>query len=452
MKIINTLAAGLLLCIGLTSCEMKDELIGNKNEDAEMGYLDLGVAVNGSVNIVTKANDNDVVDDGEQTGSSISAEDFPVIIEGTTVNGNEYTKEFKSYKALKEENPIELPVGEYTVKAHSNLEEKKQMPEPFYEGTTDVSITKGQESKTEVKCTMKNTKIQLVYPETFLADFASWTITLDDGNDNTLFFTESEKNPAAVYWMISANVNKLKVNVNATTTEGESITESRVLEKPEGGNTAYWTGGDALTITMESYTPDPEDPTGVSGIDISVDVTFDETEDKVEVPVTPSVPEGGDTEEPEEPSTNPDEPENPSGELPSITFPQTTYTLPADASMNADAVITSTAEGGIQSVVVQIIAGNEDFGSLTPSLGFDKGVELVGDPTGLGTVIQSVLPGMEDLKMPALGDSNYSFPVGGFFNILTGMGVTTEDGHIFNITVKDANGESFASLNVKVTE
>ena len=135
-----------------------------------------------------------------------------------------------------------------------------------------------------------------------------------------------------------------------------------------------------------------------------------------------------------------------------MTFPQNTYTLPADASKNADAVITSTAEGGIQSVVVQILAGNENFKGITTTMHFDEGIELVGDPTNLAAIIGMALPDLKDLEMPENGDTSYTFPVGGFFSILSGMGATTGDGHVFNITVTDANGETSASLSVKVTE
>ena len=82
-------------------------------------------------------------------------------------------------------------------------------------------------------------------------------------------------------------------------------------------------------------------------------------------------------------------------------------------------------------------------------MGFDSGVELVGNTT-LGPIISDIVSGLE---MPQAGDTKYTFPVGGFFTILQGLGVTTDpDGHVFDITVKDANGEASSSLSVKVTE
>lgn len=437
MKLFNTITACLLLCAGLVSCEMKDELKGSGAGTSEVGYLNLGVAVNASQNSVVSRADN-ANDDGENVGVSVSADDFPVTITGVT--DPSYSKEYESYAALKAENggKVELPIGEYTVTAHSNAELKPQMATPYYEGTTPIKITAGVESSAEVKCTMKNMKIQLTYTANFLTKFESWYITISAGN-NTLEFDDTDKNPAAVYWLVAENVTEIKVDITATPTGGgQPVPDSRVLSKPDGSN---WAGSDALTIQMEENTSD--DPTGIqgSGITINASVSFDE--DSEDVPVTVK-PGGGSSEEPE-PTPTPD----PELELPTVTFPQNTYTLPADASKNADAAITSTAKGGLQSVKVQIIGGNDGFADITSTMGFADGLELVGNTT-LGPVISAIVQGLE---MPQAGDTSYTFPVGGFFNILQQMGATTaEDGHVFNITVTDANGTASASLSVKVTE
>lgn len=437
MKLFNTITACLLLCAGLVSCEMKDELKGSGAGTSEVGYLNLGVAVNASQNSVVSRADN-ANDDGENVGVAVSADDFPVTITGVT--DPSYSKEYESYAALKAENggKVELPIGEYTVTAHSNAELKPQMATPYYEGTTPIKITAGVESSAEVKCTMKNMKIQLTYTANFLTKFESWYITISAGN-NTLEFDDTDKNPAAVYWLVAENVTEIKVDITATPTGGgQPVPDSRVLSKPDGSN---WAGSDALTIQMEENTSD--DPTGIqgSGITINASVSFDE--DSEDVPVTVK-PGGGSSEEPE-PTPTPD----PELELPTVTFPQNTYTLPADASKNADAAITSTAKGGLQSVKVQIIGGNDGFADITSTMGFADGLELVGNTT-LGPVISAIVQGLE---MPQAGDTSYTFPVGGFFNILQQMGATTaEEGHVFNITVTDANGTASASLSVKVTE
>ena len=450
MKIFNIITAGLLLCAGLASCEMKDELKGGSADSSEMGYLDLGVAVNVSQNSIARA--DGVTDDGknENVGVSVSADDFPVTIAGVT--DASYIKEYASYSELKAENKdgvVALPVGSYTVTAHTNAKLENKMAIPYYEGVEEISITKGVTAKTNVVCTMKNMRVAMDYDDQFVASFTDWTITVTDGTTVLTFkCTDHEDtdqlNPAPQYMLVADGVSQLTVNASGHNLRGEQVREERILTKPTGGNSTNWTGGDALTIKMEENTP--SDPTGIqgSGITISADVSFDEEEETVEVPVTPG---GGSTEEPG--TGGGDEPEEPILTKPTVTFPQSTYTLPADASKNANAVITSTAEGGIQSVKVQIIGGNDGFSGIISNMGFAEGLELVGNTT-LGPVISSIVPGLE---MPQAGDASYTFPVGGFFNILQQLGATTEaDGHVFNITVTDANGTASASLSVKVTE
>ena len=439
MKLFNTITASLLLCAGLVSCEMKDELRGSGEGSSEVGYLNLGVAVNASQNNVSRA---DVDDDGENVGVSVSADDFPVIITGVT--DTKYLKEYESYAALKAENggKVELPVGEYTVTAHSDAELQPQMAAPYYEGTASIKITAGVESSASVECTMKNMKFQLTYTSNFLAKFTEWDITVNDGTSNVLRFDETNTNPAAIYWLVADNVSEIKVEITATPTDGgQQVYESRTLTKPAGGNSAYWTGADALTVQMEESTS--EDPTGIqgSGITINASVTFTEEEEEVTVTVTPD-----DTEDPGDGGEDPE----PKPELPTVTFPQSTYTLPADASSDATATISTPA--GLKSVEVQIVAGNEKFGSVVELMFGTEPFELVGN-----TTLKDVFDSMQ-IALPVSGEDTkeYKFPVHQFFSLLmneqlTGGATTDPDGHVFNITVTDLNGESASgSLNVVV--
>lgn len=467
MKAFHILAAGIMLCAALASCEMKDELKGTGNgTNADMGYLDLGVAVNGSQNNVTKAE----VEDGDiEVGATVSAEEFPVVITGVT--DASFIKEFASYAELKAEGEIELPVGKYSIAAHSNLDLKDEMTEPYYDGTEEIDITKGVTSKADVVCKMKNTKIAMSYTNEFTSNFNSWTITVTDGKTILEFICEKktteELNPAPLYMLVQEGVSELTVRVSALNKAGEQVSESRTLTKPAGGDSSNWTGGDALTIEMSGYTPEPDVETGIvgSGITINADVEFEESEDKIEVPVTPGGEEDDNTET-EEPGTGDDdnEEEGPvTSNLPTITLPKTTYTLPDDMEADADVLIqTALKEGssnkyvGLKSVFVKIMPGNEGFSEALALIkdvaDFSAGVELVGN-TALEPMLQYIAP---NLKVPAENASSYTFPVGAFFSTLQDMGVTTDsNGHVFEIIVVDNNGNSpkeSTRLNVFVKE
>lgn len=402
--------AGLLLTAGLASCEMKDELKGDNGMDlSEVGYLDLGVSV---------TQKSSRADGATSVTASVSAEDFPVEIKGTDV---EYTKTFESYAKLQEESPVALPVGNYTVSAHTNAELKALMDIPYYAGEVAMPITKGVTSTAEVVCTMKNTKIQLIYDTDFSATFKEWDITVSDGSSNVLTYDETDLNPSAKYWLIAENTKIIKMHIEAVTLNGTPVSEDRSIIKPEDADSDFWGGSDALIVTME---PGDSSPTGVNGIKVTVQISFDdnEQEETVEVPVDDS---GSDP-------------------VPSISIPQSTYTLPGDVEKNADATI--TAEAGIKSVKVQIVPGNDTFTNIVSGMFGTEPFELIGNET-LGEVFSGM-----GISLPSEGDTEYIFPVGNFFSLLSGMGATdSPEGHVFRITVEDKNGETAStSLGVIV--
>lgn len=432
-KIYTKMVASLLLCAGLASCEMKEEILGNHEIPSETGLVEVGISVHDKMNNITKsAEGGDVIQ-----GTSVDPSDYPVTF---TLQGQDYIKSFDTYKELQEANPVELPIGTYIVDAHTPGSLQKEMTYPFYAGETNLEIKKDLKTTGQVVCSMQNTRIKLTITDAFAAAFSTWTITIDDGSEAALSFTEADgKNPDPVYWVIKENCKSLQMNVTATNTKGDPITESRSITKPDGAADMNWIGGDALDITMEPG-PDPEEPeepTGVSGIIIKISAFFEtEEEETVEIPIETTPTEPTDPSDPEE-TTNL-----------TITYPKQSYTLPADINENADVLI--DAEAGIKSVWVKITPGNDSFGealNLNDDLAQLKtGVELVKNET-IQTYIQIIAP---SVTVPQGNEISYKFPVGGFFEALSSMGATTGNGHIFEIKVTDNNNQSkSATLYVK---
>lgn len=426
MKYIHTIAAGLLLCAGLASCEMKEELQGG-SETSDKGFLNLNVSVNAKENTVVTKADGDISDDGENSGSPVSADDFPVELVCTT--NPDYSRTFESYAALQEEIPVELSVGEYTITAHSDEELQPQMSVPYYEGNDDISITKDVEAEATVVCTMKNTKIVIRYGDVFLANFTSWNISINDGSSNILRFDETDStNPAPVYWLIGEDQSEIKVDITATKSDGTSISDSRTLTKPEGGNTAYWTGGDALTITMEGLEPTPGNPTGVTGIEISANVTFQELpEDNIEVPVT-----GGD-DKPTPPRPGGNEEPTVSGKY----LGQTISFSKAAGNAPTDIVVNINAPKKFQHIYIKATTSDTQMllGIFT-AIGFmsETGLDFVNldknsneNAAGIATLFESI---------PTTNDTEYPFVLGPL------AGMLTVGEHSFTVTVEDQEGNS----------
>ena len=441
MKAINKWALAVTLLAGLASCEMKDEILGKDPLTGDTGILSL------------------YVETGKTTkGTTDQVDQFPVTITGTDVD---FTQKFDSYAELKQAGNITLPVGTYTIEACSPGEFKSEMNEPFYGGKVEnVKIMKGQTVETPVVCTMQNVKISISFTEEFLATYKDWTITVtdkkQDGHIKTYTKTTDGNTLAPVYWKMGESVETIYINGTATTNGGETVTisgtakKSSLPEYEEGDDTSF-VGGDELKIEFNPVKVEGSTP-GIleEGIQITITMFNSEKNENVEIPVDPGT-DGGDTEEPGTGEGSGDEGGETAAE-PTISFPQSTYTLPADTTLNADATI--TAEAGLKSVIVKITAGNEGFtGALDVlvenGIDFSTGVELV-DNQPLESIIGIIAPG---LKVPSERATDYIFPVGNFFGVLSETGTTDSTGHIFDITVTDQNGKTASGkLNVIVTE
>lgn len=446
MKAINKWALAVAMLAGLASCEMKNEILGKDPMTGDTGTLNL------------------YVETGKTTkGTTDQVDQFPVTITGTDV---EYTKKFDSYAELQQAGDVTLPVGTYTIEACSPGEFKSEMSEPFYGGKVEnVKIVKGQTAETSVVCTMQNVKISISLTEEFLATYQDWTINVTDKNGHIKTYTKAAdgETPAPVYWKMDESVETIYINGTAKTNGGEDVTisgtakKSNLPEYEEGDDTSF-VGGDELKIEFSPVKVEGSTP-GIleEGIQITITLFNSEKNENVEIPVDPGT-DGGDTEEPgtgEDGGDEGGEEGDGGGETaagPTISFPQSTYTLLKDIEKNADATI--TAEAGLKSVKVKITAGNEGFSNaldllVSSGIDFSTGVELV-DNKPLEGVIGIIAPG---LKVPSERATDYKFPVGSFFEVLSDAGATDSTGHIFDITVTDQNGKTASGkLNVIVTE
>lgn len=446
MKKIYTMAAGFLLCAGLASCEMKEEIFGKGEVPSETGKVELGVSVDDKTNVViTKA---DADDGGEEIGSSVDASEYEVIF---THQEADYTKDciYEDIEGME----VILPIGKYTVESHTPGTLEKEMTYPYYGGDAELNVTKDVTSQAEITCKMMNSRILLTYGSDFTSKFKSWTITIDDGSDKTLTYTEANKTPDAVYWYFGEECAEITINVTAVNDKGETIRESRTITKPAGSGNDNWTGGDALTITMEpgSDEIDPENPSGVvgSGINIKVEAFFPEStdlDDTIWVDI-----DGEETTDPDEgegeEGDGDEDPDTPATGSLSMTMPGNgaiSYSISAgNAPAKADVVI--NAPEGISSLVVKMSSTNDDFKVVVDDLaaaGLDfktNGVEVVGNPT-MSEILGAFAGG--DIEIPALvsGATSYTFPIASFFGLINGY----EGGgtYTFSITLKDAANET----------
>lgn len=399
----------------LASCEMKNELTGSLTNKADTGTLELGVSVKQPVS-QTRADVSD-----------IDTNTFPITVKGTSAEVDTIVRNYNTLAEMPAS--ITVPVGTYNVSSHTPGTLEKQMTAPYYSGDTEVTVTKDITSSVNVVCRMANSRIQMNYGDDFKKAFSEWAITIDDGSEMGLSYTQENLNPEAVYWYFGDNVTAIKVNITAKTTAGNTVTQSQTFRKADASENYEevgdnFTGGDALQINMGTV----ESATGtVTGITINTHITFEDESESVEIPIGPTPPIPG----PRDPVAL---------ELPAdVTYSISEGTAPS----SADAYIAS--EAGLDKIVVTITAGNDAFQAILVDLTMDGqsflaengGVDLI-DNADFGNLVSTV-----GSTAPKDGDTSYTFPIGAFFTFLDMTGATDPGKqHEFHITVTDKNGET----------
>lgn len=429
MKLTNIIALSTAAILCLASCEMKNELTGSLVSKEDTGAVELEVSVKQPVS--------------QTRAEEVATNNFPVTIQGTSTGVTDVLKEY----ATADEVPssITVPVGEYTISSHSPGTLEKQMNSPYYAGSTNITVTKDVASQVDVVCRMANSRIQMLYGEDFKEAFSEWTITIDDGSEMALSYTQANLTPDAIYWHFDDNVTAITVNIKAKTVEGNTVTESRTFKKSDAaenyeevGDT--FTGGDALEIkmgTVESSTGD------LTGITITTNITFENESESVEIPTT----------DPDEPGEGGGDPVEPGEGAVTLNLPEdVTYSIEAgNAPASADAYIAS--EAGLDKIIVTITAGNDAFQAILVDLTMDGqsflaengGVDLI-DNSDFGNLVATV-----GSQAPTDGTKEYTFPIGAFFTFLDMTGATDPGkSHEFHITVTDKNGETATGV-FKVT-
>lgn len=433
MKLFNIFSLGVLMACAFSSCEMKKELTSDLEESFEMGALELDVTVKQPVS-------------NSRAESNVPTNDFPVVIQGTSEGIEDVKKEYNTVDGVPE--TIQVPVGNYNVSSHTPGELQKKMDAPYYAGNTDITVTKDIETVANVVCKMANSRIQVNYGDEFKTSFKSWTITVDDGSETALTFTNEDENPAPIYWLFDENVKSITVNITAITNDGNTVRDRRVFTKSDASENYEdvgdsFTGGDAIEINMGIT----ESATGnVTGITIEANITFENHEDTVDIPTV----DEDDSDESTEPTPTPDE-GNVTLNLPA----DVTYSISAgDAPASADAYIAS--EAGLDKIVVTIVAGNDAFQAILVDLAMDGqsflsengGVDLI-DNADFGNLVSTV-----GSEAPTDGCKEYTFPIGTFFTFLDMTGATDPGkSHEFHITVTDKNGnEATGVFKVTINE
>ncbi len=437
------------LMIGFSSCEMRDEILGKNELGENAGTLELNLT--SVYNGVEMSRAGEVVDNGTTTGNfneeDINVDGYTLVVTNTDTQEEVAKGLVSELKNADGKVLIPLNEGNYSVKAYNYDGANVSVSErPYFKGEQTFSVKKGISTSVGLTCKLSCIEMELGVTASFLEAFNDdYSITVDNGDNANQIFNKDNLGKK-YYFQTPSQKNSLNVSVKATSTEGNFIELVATVQKPadaEGG-IANLADGDSFVINLT----DEGSTDSYLSIGLTVDLTFTEVGETIEIPVEnitydgPSVP-GGET-DPE-----PGEGEN----TLTVTGIPATYNLTTTGTVPAIKV-DMASENGIKSLIVAISSDNETFPGLLSGFDLLEPFDLCNleeRPIAKSSLITLGLI-TEDIytQLHAGTLTSYTFEVTSLVALLPKTGLTGS--HEFKLTISDGNETKEGALTVNVTE
>ncbi|WP_418586295.1 DUF4493 domain-containing protein [Phocaeicola sp.] len=454
MKKYKSLIWLLGLMIGFSSCEMRDELLGKGEAGENAGTLELDLA--SIYNGVTMSRADEVVDGGTTTGNfdaeDVNVDNYTLIV--TNTETQEEVARGKVSELKNESGKVVLPLseGDYSVTAYNYEGENVTVSErPYFKGEQTFSVKKGIATSVDLPCKLACVEVSIGLTTSFEEAFKDdYSVIVDNGDGANQVFDKNSLGKK-YYFQVPEHQNSLNASIKATSVEGNFIELKATIQKPsdaEGGESDL-AGGDSFNIQL---TEEGSTESHIS-IGITVDLTFTEVGETIEIPVGNIIYEGPDT--PGEGGEGDDEPTT--GTL-SVTGIPKTYNLSlAELSESGEMPtikVDMASENGIKSLVVSIESDNETFPFLLAAMDLDKPFDLCNleDRPKAKQQLES-LPLITEETYNQLHSGSltqYTFDVTSLVALLPGQGLMGT--HKFTLTISDGNETKEGTLTVNVTE
>lgn len=447
MKKYKSLIWLLGLIVSLSSCEMRDELLGKGGAGENAGTLELDLA--SIYNGVTISRAGETVDGGTTTGSfneeDVNVDNYTLVV--TNTETQEEAARGKVSELKNENGKVVLPLGEgsYAVTAYNYEGENVTVSErPYFKGEQTFSVKKGIATNVDLTCKLACVEVSIGLTSSFEEAFKDdYSVIVDNRDGATQIFDKSSLGKK-YYFQIPERQNSLNASIKATSVEGNFIELKVTIQKPSDaeGSESYLAGGDSFNIQL---TEDGSTDSYIS-IGIIVDLTFTEVGETIKIPVDNIIYEG------------PDTPGEGGGEEPeaSITFeglPATYTCTHGNDTIAGLQDVHILAPNGIKNLNVTIsgeIAGLLGMVSLPETFDIcNMDDNLKGKIIGLGLVTEE-----EYIQLHAGTCTDFTFKLGGLlalipkvvtsgsstFNLAVSDGVNTKDGDI-TVIVNPKKGE-----------
>lgn len=449
MKKYKSLIWLLGLIISLSSCEMRDELLGKGEAGENAGTLELGLS--SVYNGVTVSRASTTVDGGTTTGNfdeeDINVDNYTLVV--TNTETQEEVAKGKVSELKNESGKVVLPLseGDYSVTAYNYEGENVTVSErPYFKGEQTFSVKKGVATSVDLPCKLACVEVSLSLTSSFEEAFKDdYAVIIDNGDGANQVFDKTSIGKK-YYFQTPEHQSALNASIKATSEEGNFVELKATIQKPadaEGG-VSDLEGGDSFNIQL---TEEGSTDSYIS-IGITVDLTFTEVGETIEIPVGNIIYEGPET--PGEGGEGGDEPTT--GTL-SVTGIPETYNLTTTGTVPTIKV-DMASEKGIKSLIVSISSDNEEFSGLLTPLDLLKPFDLCNleeRPTAKSTLLGLNLISEDVYTQLHAGTlTSYTFEVTSLVALLPQTGLTGS--HKFTLTISDGNETKEGALTVNVTE
>lgn len=449
MKKYKSLIWLLGLIISLSSCEMRDELLGKGEAGENAGTLELGLS--SVYNGVTVSRASTTVDGGTTTGNfdeeDINVDNYTLVV--TNTETQEEVAKGKVSELKNESGKVVLPLseGDYSVTAYNYEGENVTVSErPYFKGEQTFSVKKGVATSVDLPCKLACVEVSLSLTSSFEEAFKDdYAVIIDNGDGASQTFDKTSIGKK-YYFQTPEHQSTLNASIKATSEEGNFVELKATIQKPadaEGG-VSDLEGGDSFNIQL---TEEGSTDSYIS-IGITVDLTFTEVGETIEIPVGNIIYEGPET--PGEGGEGGDEPTT--GTL-SVTGIPETYNLTTTGTVPTIKV-DMASENGIKSLVVSIESDNQDFPGLLSTMDLLEPFDLCNLEDRAATKSNLLMLGLisEDVysQLHAGTLTSYTFEVTSLVSLLPQTGLTGS--HKFTLTISDGNETKEGTLTVNVTE
>ena len=296
MKKYKSLIWLLGLIAGLSSCEMRDELLRKGGDGENIGTLELDLA--SIYNGVAISRTGETVDGGTTTGNfneeDVNVDNYTLVV--TKIETQEEVTKGKVSELKNESGKVVLSLseGSYSVIAYNYEGENVTVSNrPYFKGEQTFSVKKGIATSVDLPCKLACVEVSVGLTTSFEEAFEDdYTVVVDNGDGASQIFDKTSIG-TKYYFQVPEHQNSLNTSIKATSVEGNFIELKATVQKPadaEGGQSDL-AGGDSFEIML---TEEGSTESSIS-IGITVDLTFTEVGETIEIPVGNIIYDGPDT-------------------------------------------------------------------------------------------------------------------------------------------------------------